>query len=146
MDAFYSARTRMCADHWHWLSCVFLAMAYRLNRLDRAGARGLHLRAEWLEVSVRAALVCLNDQIADLADAADHTPDKHGELQKLKALYLPLLALALLAQKIKDQLQAHSDRGAMWTGKALLGDVSPLYLQAPNVSAIGIAGGYFDSD
>jgi len=106
-----AARLPVLAAQWLLLAQMLIAFARRFSRLSQAGVRGAEARAEAFEIELRCAAMILSKQIAE-ADAQNET-DRRA-LETLCAVRSALLAVAMIAAKMRAELAAHSQNNWAW--------------------------------
>ena len=140
---------RRLARQWSVFALILVALARRVERLRRAGAKDAHHQAEELEVMSRSALILLTRQMTALpGDTRAMDPSAEDALKQMHTVAIAFMALAMLAMKIRSELDTARLRGGDDKRTALqcLQAVNPWQDCCPlNAAAIALAGGYFDT-
>ena len=136
-----ATRLQTCAAQWMRLAFMLIAFARRFSRLNQAGAHGVEARAEEFEVQLRCAAIMLSRHIAEAEPA--NVADLHA-VQTLCAVRSALLALAMLAAKIRSELVIHSRSQNRWADKGESPQTSMIYTGIHHTRQLA-AQEYFDS-
>ena len=98
--------------HWQAMAKILIGFGARLSRHQRANTAQAYAMAEEVELAARAALVDIQRDIRAAHEARSPlSEEEDAGLRQLSAIAAGFLALAFLAQKIRQDLAGRGPSG-----------------------------------